>query len=510
MTRILCAILTGLVFAAAAGVRPASARADDHPSAPGESGGAAGRQGAAAADPIVGMWWGRIGEEPEAEDAGIEFRRTEAGSIEACITLPIMSYYGLKTDGPVVRDGDSFDIKSIGLSGKIAGDAIDGFTGSKRTLHLARAASLPASPAMPDLPRGPEPLWTVQLGAPVYAPVAVRDGVAYIGTVGGVFQAVRLRDHTLAWTFSAGRPVFGGALVTDDAVYFACDNGYLFKLDRATGKESWRYDLGDARVSRVLGHSAVFDFDHAGPCPVIEGGVVYIGSGDGSLHAVDSASGSRLWRADSGGGAKVRTDAAVDAERVFVGTLEGKLLAFSRKDGSPVWNKDVAGPVTSNPRLIEGMLIVGSRGSVLRAMRPENGESIWKKSYWGSWVESTPTAIDDGLVIGSSDLRRITRHDLTDGKVRWRTDVFGLAWGQPAVHGGRVYVATSGIEPYVVRHEGAVLALDGATGAIEWRWPAPRCDHAMHTGFAAGPVIDGETLLVAGLDGSLYAFALGS
>ena len=44
----------------------------------------------------------------------------------------------------------------------------------------------------------------------------------------------------------------GVPCVTDDAVYFACDNGYLVRLNRADGKEVWRYDLGDARVPRVL------------------------------------------------------------------------------------------------------------------------------------------------------------------------------------------------------------------------------------------------------------------
>ena len=37
-------------------------------------------------------------------------------------------------------------------------------------------------------------------------------------------------------------------------MYFVCDNGFLFKLDRKTGKEVWRHDLGDAQVPRPLDH----------------------------------------------------------------------------------------------------------------------------------------------------------------------------------------------------------------------------------------------------------------
>ena len=54
---------------------------------------------------------------------------------------------------------------------------------------------------------------------------------------------------------AAGRAMHDEALVTDAHVCFTCDNGLLYTLDRATGREVWRHDLGDPQVARVLLHT---------------------------------------------------------------------------------------------------------------------------------------------------------------------------------------------------------------------------------------------------------------
>jgi outer membrane protein assembly factor BamB len=168
-------------------------------------------------------------------------------------------------------------------------------------ISLERTSKLPAEVPVPDLPRGPGPKWQTKLGAPIYAAAAVRDGVAYVGTTGGMFYAISLKDGQFVWPFAAGRPIHGEALVGAEHIYFVCDNGFLFKLDRRTGKEVWRYDLGDVQVPRTLPHQVVtnsgdFDWDTHASRPTLSDDVLYVGSGDGSMHAVKDATGERVWR----------------------------------------------------------------------------------------------------------------------------------------------------------------------------------------------------------------------
>jgi len=72
----------------------------------------------------------------------------------------------------------------------------------------------------------------------------------------------------------------------------------------------------------------------------------------------------------------------------------------------------------------------------------------------------------------------------------------------------RVYVGAVGTDPYSVRHVGGVVALERGSGRIAWRWPASAAPGALQTGFAASPAIAGDTMIIGGLDGTLYAFAV--
>jgi outer membrane protein assembly factor BamB len=459
-----------------------------------------------AADAIEGKWLGTAGLPANQSVFALEIKRDAQGALTASVCIEQLNYYGVRLPEFVDAGGGIFKIPALGTELALHGDQLAGtMSGGTAPVTLHRSDTLPVDPPLPaDLPAGPGPRWQTKLGAAIYATPAVHEGVAYVGTVGGVFQAVKIADGSIAWTFSAGRPIFGEALVTADAVYFTCDNGFLFKLARDTGKELWRYDLGDAQVARVLPHPQVYDYDYQAPRPALGEGVLFVGSSDGSFHAVNPLDGARVWRVATKG--KVRTDAAVIGANVVFTTTEGLIVMADRATGRTVWQKEYKAPVTSSPVLVGDRLVVGGRDSQLQALRPGTGEQLWRVGFWGSWVESTPTAYDGHFYLGSSDLRRVGCYDPADGRIVWRTDVFGWAWGRPLVTAKHVYAATAGVAPYEIRHAAALCALDRQTGRLLWRWTPPAPAGEFVWGFAGSPVRDGDTLVVGGLDGTLYAF----
>jgi len=469
-------------------------------------GAAAVRAGEPGADPAEGKWYGVAGTPGNESPFGLEIQADDKGGVSGFLYLEIMNMFG-EALPPVKREGARYTVPAFGLTLTLEGDRLVGALG-KGAVSLARVNALPKEAPIPtDLPVGPGPNWRTPLGAPIYAAPAVRDGIAYVGTAGGVLSAVKIADGSFAWTFSAGRPIMGEALATEDALFFVCDNGFLYRLDRANGKEVWRYDLGDARVSRILPHSVVYDYDHQAPMPVLADGAILVGSGDGSFHAVDAATGARRWQVAVKG--KVRSTALVAGPNVIFGTWDGELHAVDRATGRQVWLKELKAPITSTPVIIGGRLIVGSRGSALMGLVPETGEQVWAMSFWGSWVESTAVQGKDGLgYIGSSDLRRVVSFDPKDGRIVWRTDVYGAPWGKPLVTDGYVYDGASAIVPYMTRHAGGLVALDRRTGKIAWRFPMINPPGTLHYGFAGSPARAGDALVIGGLDGALYAFPL--
>ena len=455
-----------------------------------------------AADPVVGKWFGTGGSPQDTTEFGFDIREEPDGKLIALAYQPVLNLFGEAVN--ITREGDEYKIPAFGAALRLSGDELAGtFTRLAFPMKLRRTTTLPEQKPVPALPKGPAPLWQTRLNGTIYAAVASRDGIAYVGTTGGVMNAVKTTDGSMAWTFSAGRPIHGEALVTAEEVYFTCDNGYLFKLNRADGKELWRYDLGDSRVDRVLPHPTVFEWDYASAKPVIAGDAVYVGSGDGSMHAVNASTGKQIWRFATK--AKIRADALVVGDRVYFGSMDNGVYALNRNTGEQLWRQETRAPVTSSPVMINGNVVIGNRGAGLYALNPENGEVAWRALMWGSWVESTAGPAGDRFYIGTSDLRRTICYDSKDGRVIWRTDVYGWNWGRPLVTEKFVYVGAAAGKPYVIRHDASLVALDRATGKIAWRWPYPP-NESHQWGFPAGPVLEGKVLVIAAIDGTIYGF----
>lgn len=458
-----------------------------------------------APDPIEGKWTGLAGFPEDRVEIAFEIKRNDKGELRAYLFQPVMNFYGLDFSAVALHDGNKYELPDCGSSLELTGDRLTGtYFPLKAPIELHCTGKLPAETPVPDLPPGPAPKWRLKLGGGIYAPAAVRDGVAFLGTTSGIFNAIDIKEGSFKWAVPVGRPVHGEALVTDDAVYFTCDNGYLFKLARADGKELWKYDLGGERVPRVLMHQTVFEWDYRSPKPVLADGVLFVGSADGSFHAIKADSGERVWRFETP--SRIRSDALIDGPHVIVGNWDGLLYALNRATGTEVWKKETRGPLNASPALAGNKLIVANRNGLVGALDRATGKTLWRALLWGSAAESTAAPFGNLFYIGASDLRRITCYDPTDGRVVWRTDIYGIAWGRPVVTEKVVYAAAVGFEPYQMRHFGGISALDRVTGQTLWRWEAPHGADIYESGFAAGPTLAGDTLLAGSINGILYAF----
>ena len=463
----------------------------------------------AAPDPVEGLWLGQAGPADNRANIGLEIVREANGELAAFYTVDLVKFYHVPTGEPVKSTGPGRYTYAGGLQLNLEGERLltTGFLDNHATVELHRVAALPQPEPLPVAPAGPGPRWRTRTGGAIFAAPAVHDGFAYVGNIDGVFLALKISDGTKVWAFAAGRPVMGEALATEDAVFFACDNGSLFKLNRVDGKELWRYDLGDGRVNRILPNPYVYDYDYQSPRPVLADGVLYLGSGDGAFHAVRADTGARVWRIETK--AKIRTTALVHGDRVFFSTLGNTVYAIECATGHIVWQFATGDAVTSSPALIGGRLIIGDRDSKLHALDPADGREVWSQNWWGSWVESTAVELDGLAYIGSGDLEMVSCIDPATGRNLWRTDVGGWVMRAPAVTAKSVYASVAGahrLGSFWLPQTSAVVALNRATGKVRWSWLLPGQPGGFLHGFLATPVIAGDTLLVGGIDGTLYAF----
>jgi outer membrane protein assembly factor BamB len=77
---------------------------------------------------------------------------------------------------------------------------------------------------------------------------AITEDALYIGDSTGAFHARKPKDATAEdaglWTFQAQGRITAAPLVVEDNVYFGTEAGLVYALDRHTGREVWKLDMG--------------------------------------------------------------------------------------------------------------------------------------------------------------------------------------------------------------------------------------------------------------------------
>ena len=141
---------------------------------------------------------------------------------------------------------------------------------------------------------------------------AVRDGIVYVGTSDSSrFMALDARNGRLRWNFPAKAYMFSSAALAGDLAYVGDHNGKLYAVDTKTGKLAWEFQVEAAKqdpmkilnadgslkqeaFSPVFGdfedmYLDTYRFISIGAIlssPVVDNGVVYFGSMDGNLYAL--------------------------------------------------------------------------------------------------------------------------------------------------------------------------------------------------------------------------------
>jgi outer membrane protein assembly factor BamB len=245
-------------------------------------------------------------------------------------------------------------------------------------------------------------LWDVKLGDTICSTPLIESQTAFV-PAGKVLHAVDLGDKSDRWSYEAVGTLRGSPILYDDLVYIGSEDKRVYALDKYTGDLEWSLKLDDVVATT----------------PSVTGSVVVVGTEEGTVYGIHRNEGEELWRVDVG--ASVSTAACISGSTAMVGTFGGRVHGINVGDGDLEWTfphpaEPALDPILTTPVTNSGLVYFGADG--LYCLEVRNGLKAWHHAT-GDTVRGTPALVESYLIFGSYDgvLRCI---DKNTGNAIWR------------------------------------------------------------------------------------------
>jgi alcohol dehydrogenase (cytochrome c) len=208
--------------------------------------------------------------------------------------------------------------------------------------------------------------------------------------------------------------------------------------------------------------------------PIARNGILYVSEPPSDVTALESRTGKVLWRykrvlpdnvAYCCG--KVNRGVAIHGDLVFIGTLDAHLVALDAATGHVVWDVEVADikkgySSTVAPLVVKDKVIIGSAGGefgvrgYIAAYDAKTGKQAWRTYTVPSAGEKgTETWLGDSYKYGAATTWVTGSYDPGLNTIYWGTGNPGPDWKGDKRRGDNLY-------------SDSLLALDADTGKMKW------------------------------------------
>ena len=231
--------------------------------------------------------------------------------------------------------------------------------------------------------RSGQEIWSYYANGAIRSSPYIAEGHIFIGSDDAFLHVVNALSGRRAWRVDAGSPIRSTTILVGEMAYFGTEDGDLFCVD-LRGNVKWRF-----KAKRALTSS-----------PVHANGVVYVGSVDTLLYALDAKSGYIIWRFRMTK-ATISTPYLTD-NYIFTGSVDAHIYCVDIHSAREVWNFATDNQVTSSPIAYQDSVYCGSVDGAMYCLELHTGRLRWKFPTGGP-ITGTPIIANDVLYFGSSD-----------------------------------------------------------------------------------------------------------
>jgi len=281
------------------------------------------------------------------------------------------------------------------------------------------------------------------------------------------------------WKFKTNGEVRSSPVIEEGLVYVGSSDAHVYAIDLATGQRVWAYQTGDAV--------------EATPCVV--GGSVFVGSSDGFLYALDAKDGSLKWKyeteAEILGAANWMRSPDGEQILILVGSYDNKLYCMDSADGELVWTYETDSYINGSPAVGEGKTVFGGCDALIHVVSVADGSKVTQIDA-RSYIAASAALFEGQVYVGNYD-NAFIRADIATNKIIWEyTEGNCPFFSSPAVGDSVVVFGGRDNRVHCVnRDDGAVVWTFSTLGEVD-----------------SSPVICGDKVIVGSEDGRLYMIRL--
>lgn len=221
--------------------------------------------------------------------------------------------------------------------------------------------------------------------------------------------------------------------------------------------------------------------------PIINNGIIYVGSRDQYLYALDAQKQRELWRYQAG--APLRSTPTLHGDTLFFGDDDGTMHAVQSSGGTGRWRVPLRGKIFASAAAGAGLIISATQAGRVVALNPTNGETIWEH-FDGNAFYASPAVLNN-LVIVANGIGQIKGLDIASGKLQWTFQASGQVRATPACQDGQALIAAL---------DGSVALLDMRSGERLWQ-------RSLGVPISASPVLSSERAFAVGQEGVVFALS---
>jgi eukaryotic-like serine/threonine-protein kinase len=265
-------------------------------------------------------------------------------------------------------------------------------------------------------------IWKYPTDGGIVSKPVVHDDNIYFGSEDKRIHVVYARSGKMIWTYYTNGEVRSSPHISEGHVFIGSDDGHLYAINGLVGRKVWEINIG-APVRST---------------PLVHNDLIYFGSESGEFFCTDLG-GTIKWRFKAK--RAITSSASITQNIVFFGSMDSTLYALDAKTGWVIWRYRLGKPTISTPFIVENYLFTGASSGDITCIDIRTSKEVWHYST-DHQVTGSPIVFKDSLYCGSVD-GHLYSLEYRTGRLRWKFRTEGPITGTPIAVDETIYIGST-------------------------------------------------------------------